>query len=399
MNDDLRQIIQNEVLFAREAAEFLNVSTQRLNQLVHTGILKPIKQGASGTLFLKADLEERIKDSKNLCGEIRPSLELKKLQINMAYLLEAISYYTIQSFFKFSDKNTEPVFRNLSAKVDFSLPMSKISKEIGCILNIDESKLVKAYETVYKGFENLNQTDYVVKRGTELYPQLLEKTADAPPYLFMRGNPDLLKNRIVAVVGTRHPSDTGREKAYRLSKMLGKAGIVVSSGLARGIDTAAHNAALECNQLTISVIGTPITNVYPKENEKLQQAISEQGLVISQFPPSAKVQRWHFPMRNAVMSGISLATAIIEASETSGALIQARYAIKQARKVFIPQSALDNPNISWPNKLIKQPGAAKFSKIEELLKVLEESDIIIKPEIKQISLFPEGEDSAHVHRS
>jgi DNA processing protein len=208
------------------------------------------------------------------------------------------------------------------------------------------------------------------------YPELLAMTKEAPPYLFLRGNISLLKENIVSVVGSRTASSEGIRKAYRLSKCLGRAGIVVASGLARGIDTAAHKASIENNYLTICVIETPITKVYPRENAELQKKISEVGLVVSQFPPSSPVQRWHFPMRNAVMSGISLATAIVEAGETSGALKQADYALKQNRLVFIPQSAFENNNISWPKKYIQRKGVFKFSKIEELLKMLEQAEII-----------------------
>ncbi len=200
----------------------------------------------------------------------------------------------------------------------------------------------------------------------------------------------MLKENIVSVVGSRTASKEGIEKAYRLSRYLGRAGIVVASGLARGIDTAAHTASLDYNYLTISVIGTPLTKVYPKENADLQRRIGEAGLVVSQFPPSAPVQRWHFPMRNAIMSGISLATVIVEAGETSGAL-------KQNRLVFIPQSALDNENISWPKRYIKRKGAYKFSKLDELIIMLEKARIIPSAYSKNTPQ-DEGSNIVHVYK-
>lgn len=180
------------------------------------------------------------------------------------------------------------------------------------------------------------------------------------------------------MVGTRTPSPDRREKAYKLSKLLGRFGIVVASGLARGIDTSAHTASIENGQPTIAVIGTPISKVYPRENEWLQRENSEKGLLVSQFPPSANVERWFFPMRNFVMSGISLATVVVEAGETSGALKQASYALKQGRFVFIPQSAINNPNIAWPKKYLTRKGVFKFAKIEELLSQLYTHSIIEK---------------------
>lgn len=396
---EIRRIISEDVLFAKEAAEFLSISTQRLNQLVHAGKIKPVKQTPAGTLFLKSDLLDRKSDMQSLGGDIKPSENNQKLKIDSKVLQEAVNYYTIQSLFGYSDKKTEPIFDALKQKLDMTVPLLNFDHDVSIITGQDKASIKKAYETTYKGFEKLDATDYVVKRGSELYPKLLEKTAEAPHFLFMRGNINLLNNKIVSVVGTRHPSEDGRNRAYRLSKLLGSYKITVASGLATGIDTAAHTSAIENNNLTIAVIGTPITKVYPKENEKLQRIISEKGLVISQFPPSAPVQRWHFPMRNAVMSGISLATVIIEAGETSGALKQADYALKQGRFVFIPQSALDNPNIGWPRKYITRPGAHKFSKIDELISKLESTSIIESDSTGyQLRLFSEGVEAVHVYR-
>ncbi len=143
--------------------------------------------------------------------------------------------------------------------------------------------------------------------------------------------------------------------------------IVVASGLAAGIDTAAHRGALEAHAHTIAVLGTPLTRVYPRENANLQNRIAEEGLVMTQFAPSSPIERWNFPMRNAVMSGISLATVVVEADEAGGALIQADFALKQGRLVFIPQNALENPRLKWPGKFIKRTGTYSYSKVDELI--------------------------------
>lgn len=387
ISEKIRKIIQDELCFASEAAEYLGISAQRLNQLVHSGQITPIKVFNGKTLFLKRDLDLRIKLLKELCCDIKESVGAKKMNIKNNFLNEVICYYSIQSLLEYSDKKTEPIFENLSNKINLSLPMENIIKEICSLIKISSVDLQKHHTYVSKAFEKLNEQDIIVKKGEKLYPTLLAKTEEAPPYLFMRGNPDLLKERIVSVVGTRNPSEEGADKAFRLARLLGKYSIVVASGLAKGIDTNAHKGALLYNQPTVAVIGTPITKVYPPENVELQEMISQNGLVISQFPPSAKVQRWFFPMRNAVMSGISLATAIVEAGETSGALKQADYALKQGRLVFIPQSALDNPNIMWPKKYIQREGAKKFSKIEELLIELRKMHIISEINDQELNLF------------
>ena len=249
-----------------------------------------------------------------------------------------------------------------------------VSADVAKRLGLSQQALENTFDVVRRAFLRLGSDDVIIKKGTAAYPRLLGMTQEAPPYLFLRGNVSLLNEPIVSVVGSRKASKDGLLKAKRLAQLLGREGIVVASGLARGIDTAAHTSSLDNGFLTIAVIGTSITEVYPKENEGLQRMISEEGLVVSQFPPSTPTQRWHFPVRNAVMSGISLATVIVEASETSGALRQADYALKQQRLVFIPQSALANPNITWPRKYIEQRGAKKFATIGELLRGLQGRD-------------------------
>nr|WP_289039261.1 DNA-processing protein DprA [uncultured Allobacillus sp.] len=393
----IEQVV-NDLMFSKEAAEYLGVSSQRLNQLVHGGQVKAIKKTPAGSLFLRQDLDERKRNLKTIAPEIAKDKQHQKMDLNTPFMYEVMNYYTIQSFYNYSDKKTEPVFKELSEIMDMQQEFTQIVHKISDALSLDELELQKAYNKVEKGFQSLYKEDMIIKKGMKDYPKLLSLTKEAPPYLFLRGNIHLLKEKIVSVVGSRGASEDGLKKAHRLARHLGNAGIVVASGLARGIDTAAHTAAIENQYPTIAVLGTPITRAYPKENEKLQQVISKDGLVVSQFPPSSQVQRWFFPMRNAVMSGISLATAIVEAGETSGALKQADYALKQKRLVFIPQSALDNENITWPKKYIKREGAAKFSKIEDLFAALEKAKIIPVVEEEQLSLIDEGMEKVYVRQ-
>lgn len=388
--------LANDLLFSKEAAQYLGVSSQRLNQLVHAGQLTPIKKTSAGSLFLRQDLDERKKDKKAIAPEVSKDVKDGTIDLDSPFMNEVMNYYTIQSFYNFSDKKTAPVFRDLEAIIKTNDPFENIMPFISEQLKIDEQALQKAYQQVFKAFQHLSEDDMIIKKGMNEYPKLLAMTEEAPPYLFLRGNVDLLKEKIVSVVGSRGASEDGLKKAHRLARHLGNAGIVVASGLARGIDTAAHEAAVQFHYPTIAVLGTPITRAYPKENEQLQRIISEKGLLVSQFPPSSKVQRWFFPMRNAVMSGISLATAIVEAGETSGALKQADYALKQKRLVFIPQSALDNDKISWPRKYIKREGAVKFSRIDELFSELEKAAIL--PSEEQLTLREEGTQKVYVHQ-
>ena len=165
------------------------------------------------------------------------------------------------------------------------------------------------------------------------------------------------------------------KKTEKIVKSLIKRNLVVNAVLAKGIDTVTHKSALQNGGRTIAVIGTPINQYYPKENKELQLAIEEKGLVVSQFPPCNPVYRWNFPTRNGTMSGISLATIIMEAGETSGALKQADYALKQGRDVLIPQLALNNSSLS--KKYIKK-GAHSFKNLKEVLEILNKAKVFYK---------------------
>ncbi|MGO5477509.1 DNA-processing protein DprA [Catenibacterium mitsuokai] len=208
----------------------------------------------------------------------------------------------------------------------------------------------------------------LVKKGDGIYSKLLALIPTAPPYLFLKGHVHLLNEKSVSVVGSRNASMESKEKTEKLVKALVKRNIVVNAGLAKGIDTITHKTALKNNGRTIAVIGTPINQYYPKENKKLQLTIEKYGLVVSQFPPCNKVYKWNFPTRNATMSGISIATIVMEAGEKSGALRQADHCIKQGRDILIPYSLLHS-SLLWPKKYI-QKGAYTFRNIKEVLELL-----------------------------
>jgi DNA processing protein len=177
------------------------------------------------------------------------------------------------------------------------------------------------------------------------------------------------------VVGTRKVSAEGAARTRKLVRELVKHDYTVVFGLAQGVDTIAHQIAIESGGRTIAVIGTPISEVYPKENAELQRRIAEQYLLISQVPvlryknQSPQWNRLFFPERNKTMSALTEATIIVEASETSGTLIQAQAALKQGRKLFILESNFQNPDISWPAKYEK-PGAIRVREFEGIHRAL-----------------------------
>jgi len=207
--------------------------------------------------------------------------------------------------------------------------------------------------------------------GAGDYPEKL-RDADHPiELLYFQGLWDLVNTPCVAVIGTREPSDEGKLRAAKLARLLVADGFTVVSGLARGIDTVAHTAAIEAGGFTIAVLGTPITEYYPPENRALQKYIADKHLIISQVPivrysqQHVQANSHFFPARNATMSALTDATIVVEAGETSGALVQARHALKQKRKLFILESSFKNPSLSWPEALAKQ-GAIRVADYEDI---------------------------------
>ena len=190
----------------------------------------------------------------------------------------------------------------------------------------------------------------VLDRG---YPPNLRAVHDRPPLIFVAGRLEPDDIRSVAVIGTRRPSSTGVESARAVAEELVDARFTVVSGLATGIDTAAHTAALSHGGRTVAVIGTGLNRAYPPQNASLQARIAAEGAVVSQFWPDSPPSRRSFPKRNAVMSGTALATVVIEAGQTSGARIQARLARAHGRPVLLMESLLEQP---WANELSTRPG-------------------------------------------
>ena len=365
--------LMNDIYTSREAAEYLQISTQRLNQLVHDQQIIPIKVSKSVTLFWKEDLDKRT--ITNVSSNNNPGIGM--FDINNAYVRDAILYFTIQQYFNCNDKKTCEFIEQL-AKVDNFSFRSGLKNNIPYLsskLNILEKDFYKCYLRVKDSFSKLTDDVILVKKGDGVYSKLLANTDGTPPFLFLKGNVHLLNEKSVCVVGSRNASVESMKKTEKLVKALIKRNIVVNAGLAKGIDTATHKTALENGGRTIAVIGTPINQYYPKENKDLQLSIEEKGLVVSQFPPCNPVYRWNFPTRNGTMSGISLATIIMEAGETSGALRQADYALKQGRDVLIPQSAINNSSISWPKKYIKK-GAHAFKNLKEVLQILNDNEVL-----------------------
>ena len=221
---------------------------------------------------------------------------------------------------------------------------------------------------VYQFGVRINKAgDYPIKLRDAKYPVEL---------LYYQGTWELSEMRGLAVVGSRKPSEDGEKRAGRIARELVRRGFSVVSGLATGIDKAAHTAALEAGGRTIAVIGTPFGESYPKENIELQAHIAKEHLLVSQVPvlryavQPFQHKRHYFPERNATMSALTEGTIIVEAGETSGTLTQARAALYQGRKLFILDSCFNNPAITWPARFEKE-GAIRVRDSEDIWKALE----------------------------
>jgi len=201
------------------------------------------------------------------------------------------------------------------------------------------------------------------------YPAWLRVVPDPPPVLWIRGDLSAFEQLSVAIVGSRAASQYARSVARRLAAGLAQAGVVVTSGMARGVDGAAHEGCLDAGGRTIAVVGTGADVVYPAEHDELAGRIVRQGLIVSECPPGTPARAWHFPRRNRIISGLSQAVVVVEASEKSGSLITARTALEQGREVMaVPGSVLYGRN-RGAHALIKD-GATPIEEASDILDAL-----------------------------
>jgi DNA processing protein len=211
-----------------------------------------------------------------------------------------------------------------------------------------------------------------ITRADAAYPQPLASLPDAPLVLYVKGDLTEADSRALAIVGTRKATVYGRDVAGHFARELARQGFTIVSGLAHGIDAAAHRAAIECGGRTIAVVGTGIDVVYPSDHRSLAQDISQHGAIISEFPLGTRPDRHNFPRRNRIISGLSLGVLVAEAPEQSGALITTTIAAEQGREVFAVPGSIFGPASAGCHRLI-QDGAKLVMSAED---VLDELDIV-----------------------
>ena len=228
-----------------------------------------------------------------------------------------------------------------------------------------------------------------VRRGQDGYPPLLAELHDPPSRLHLRGGAsELLARPSVAIVGARSCSPYGAQVARELAQSLAAAGLLVVSGLARGVDAEAHRGALAAGGLTIAVLGCGIDRDYPRAHAELARRIAESGLVVSEYPPGTEPSPWRFPARNRIIAGLAQATVVVEARERSGALITADFALELGREVFATPGEITSALSAGTNDLLRQ-GATPLLSAEDVLEAL---GVEPAPQALPVGLSPEALD-------
>lgn len=226
----------------------------------------------------------------------------------------------------------------------------------------------------------------------DAYPVLLRRISNPPAALFIEGDPGCLWQPQIAVIGSRNPTAGGLDHARDFASTLARQGMTITSGLASGIDTAAHVAALDAGALTIAVNGTGLDQVYPASSRNVASRIRSQGAMISELPLGSPPKRQHFPSRNRIISGLSLAVLVIEAGLNSGTLITARKAAEQGRDVFALPGSLNNPMAKGCHRLIRE-GARLVETVADIMQelgpVAAELQIEIRQRLDQLDDSPE----------
>ncbi len=252
-------------------------------------------------------------------------------------------------------------FRKLVENIDhnqvdlFKIPPSDLSS-FG--LNSSQINGLKSPDWSHAGravdWLESSSTHHILVINDPDYPPLLKEIRDAPPILFAIGRTELLHTPQIAIVGSRNCTPGGAKTAHNFSTYLANSGLTITSGMALGIDKHAHQGALDATGNTIAVLGTGIDRIYPSRNTKMAYQIADQGLIISEFPLGTAPHSANFPKRNRIISGLSLATLVVEATRKSGSLITARLGIEQDREVFAIPGSIHNPHARGCHHLIRQ---------------------------------------------
>ena len=290
-------------------------------------------------------------------------------------IFSADNQFFKSSIFPFREMAAYEALWSLNRTLSFKKLSELFSKDPNALPSsfVDEETIQKFLRLLKERIINNDspiKTNIMINNTLD-YPQKLRDAREPVEILYYSGNLDYINSPSIAIVGSRKPSEQGLKRASQLVRLLVNEGYTIVSGLAEGIDTQAHKVALSAGGKTIAVIGTPLNVFYPKQNKGLQELIAKEHLLVSQVPfiryseQNIYGNKLFFPERNKTMSAITQATVIIEASETSGTLIQAKAALHQNRKLFILQSCFENDKITWPQRFEKL-GAIRVRTYEDI---------------------------------
>lgn len=281
------------------------------------------------------------------CQEIRRWMVLDSIpRLQKRTIFKLLSRHSVQQIFQLSEQKL----------LSYGLKEDQIDALLNPNLTLIENNLAWLDNAPNK---------HIIYYDHPHYPKLLKEISSPPLLLYLQGDLSLLNSNQIALVGSRSCTPYGKEKAYQFAGLLSNAGFTITSGLAIGIDGLAHQGALAKHGKTIAVLGTGLNNIYPKRHLKLAEKIIENGLLVSEFWPDAPAHPSNFPRRNRIISGLSLGVLVIEASQRSGSLITARYAVEQNREVFALPGSIDNSEACGCHQLIQQ-GAKLVVNIQDI---------------------------------
>ena len=261
------------------------------------------------------------------------------------------------------------------------------------------TQYVRAFERARRTFDPEGETAALAEHGVRVitwedaeYPDLLKEIPSSPPVLFARGSAGPRFAQALAVVGTRDATPYGRDACEQLCGAAARAGVVIVSGLARGIDAIAHRAALEAGTPTVAVLGGGIDAIHPRENAGLAERIAANGCILTEYPVGVKARPQHFPRRNRIISGLAQATLVVEAGKSSGALITARIALdEQNREVLAVPGGIFSPRSEGANQYIRESGAKLVGSVEDLLEELNLLSVGAQPPLPETPPLAEAE--------
>lgn len=316
---------------------------------------------------LRGSFKEEIHTRESCLKEIR-------IEVKASVAMEEWKYWIA---LKMVHGIGEVLFRNLLSK--FYSPQNVFKAQISEIGKVDgigekTAQAIKGFSDWGKAEE---EAERVKRSGFKLllltdsnYPRNLFNTYNPPPFLYVKGEILSEDDNAIAIVGTRIPDRYGRFVTQRLAEELSRRGITIVSGMARGIDSIAHAGALKTGGRTIAVLGSGLDIIYPMENKKLYEEISTRGAVVSEFPLGTIPDSVNFPKRNRIISGLSLGVVVVQASDKSGSLITASFALEQNREVFAVPGNIETKLSRGTNKLIKE-GAKLVESVEDILAEIE----------------------------